>query len=321
MRSSTNKLIKKFDPEKYIVYIIFLLVLVIFSVWLGGSFFSGSNLLNIIRQTSSIAIMAVALTFVLATGGIDLTVSGVIPLSSAFAAMLLIELKSIPLTLLIVILFGAVVGLINGLLITKLNMPPFLVTLGMQFVLKGTAMWVTKTQAIPIYDENFNFIFGSGDVGGIPMLAIWIIIFLILGHFALRHLSFGRKVLAVGGNKISAKYTGINVDRVIILTYVISAIVAVIGGMLYTGRMQASRYNLGEGVEMDVVAAVVLGGTSMYGGTGNVIGAVVGALLIGMINNGLIIGGLDVSQQTIVRGAIIIIAVAVNSLTTLRRKV
>lgn len=216
---------------------------------------------------------------------------------------------------------GAVVGLANGLLITFFTIPPFLVTLGMQGVFIGVSMWVSNTKSVPIYNNTFNNIFGYGSVGGIPVLFFWILAFLILGIILLNHTAFGRKVLAVGGNAAAAEYTGVKVNKVLIQTYILSGILSATAGLLYCGRTKAAKYTYGEGVEMDVIAAVVLGGTAMSGGTGNILGSIVGALLMGMINNGLIMGGLSVSQQKIVRGIIIIIAVAIGNLQSRKKKV
>ena len=216
---------------------------------------------------------------------------------------------------------GAVVGLANGLLITFFTIPPFLVTLGMQGVFIGVSMWVSNTKSVPIYNNTFNNIFGYGSVGGIPVLFFWILAFLILGIILLNHTAFRRKVLAVGGNAAAAEYTGVKVNKVLIQTYILSGILSATAGLLYCGRTKAAKYTYGEGVEMDVIAAVVLGGTAMSGGTGNILGSIVGALLMGMINNGLIMGGLSVSQQKIVRGIIIIIAVAIGNLQSRKKKV
>ena len=216
---------------------------------------------------------------------------------------------------------GAVVGLANGLLITFFTIPPFLVTLGMQGVFIGVSMWVSNTKSVPIYNNTFNNILGYGSVGGIPVLFFWILAFLILGIILLNHTAFGRKVLAVGGNAAAAEYTGVKVNKVLIQTYILSGILSATAGLLYCGRTKAAKYTYGEGVEMDVIAAVVLGGTAMSGGTGNILGSIVGALLMGMINNGLIMGGLSVSQQKIVRGIIIIIAVAIGNLQSRKKKV
>jgi len=298
------------------VYVIFALTLLIFAVWLGGTFFSVTNILNITRQTAMVSVMAVAMTFVIASGNIDLSIGSTVALTALVVALVVQYTDSIILGVLAGFSIGFVVGLINGFLITKIGIPSFLATLGMGGVVKGTAMWVTNTAAVPVTNSTFNTIFGLGDIFSIPTLFLWTIAIMLVGHYVLKHLGFGKKVLSVGGNSLAAQYTGIKVDWVTTKVMILSSMSAVLAGLLYTGRMQAARYTFGEGDELTVIAAVILGGTSMAGGAGSVIGAVVGSLLMGMINNGLIIGGLSVSQQVIVRGAIIIIAVGVGTVTS-----
>ncbi len=320
MQFNTKGLNRKKEKMKinylnYMVYIIFVFILVLFAVWLGGRFFSLNNILNITRQTAMISIMAVAMTFVIASGNIDLSIGSIVAFTSLCVALLLQTTGSVVVSVLLGIMIGAALGLVSGLLVATLGIPSFLVTLGMLSMVKGAAMWITNTATVPIDNEKFNQIFGLGTIGGvIPILLIWTVVALVIGDFTLRHLSFGKKVLATGGNVVAAKFTGIKVKTIIVLTLMMSGIAASLAGMLYAGRMQSARYTFGEGDELTVIAAVILGGTSMAGGKGSIVGAIIGSLLMGMINNGLIIGGLSVSQQMIIRGAIIIVAVALNSI-------
>jgi len=262
-----------------------------------------------------IMVMTVGMTFVISAGFIDISVSGVVPMAGILAAVLLRSTNNLLLAITIPVLFGVCVGMANGLLVTKLAMPAFIVTIGTQGVLKGIAMWISATKSIPIYNDQFYHLFGYGTVGAVPTLLIWAMLVAALGYTAYNHLPYGRRVLSIGGNRTAAKYTGINVDRTIICTYLISALCAVLAGFMYASRTQTARYTFGDGDEMNIIAATVLGGTLMSGGKGSIIGALVGALLIGMINNGLIIGGLEVSQQAISRGLIILVAVAINNIT------
>ena len=306
---------KRLKINNYMVYAVFALTLLFFAVWLGGTFFSVTNILNITRQTAMVSVMAVAMVFVIASGNIDLSVGSTVALTSLVVALVLQNTGNILLAVATGVLIGALIGLVNGLLITKVGIPSFLATLGVGGVVKGTAMWVTNTAAVPITNPTFNNIFGLGTILGIPTLFLWTIGVMLVGHYALNYMGFGKKVLAVGGNSVSAKYTGIKIDRITTNVMILSSVSAVLAGLLYSGRMQAARYTFGEGDELNVIAAVILGGTSMAGGKGSVIGAVVGSLLMGTINNGLIIGGLSVSQQVIVRGAIIVLAVGIGTIT------
>lgn len=310
---------KKINFSSYMVYIIFLVVMLIFALWLGGKFFSPSNILNITRQTAMISVMAVAMTLIIAMGHIDLSIGAIVALSALISGLVLRETNSIFLSLIASLGMGALVGACNGLFVVKLKIPAFLATLGVSSIIRGIAMWSTNTSAVPIFNKTFNHVFGNGTFLGIPILFLWTIAALLIGSFVLNKTAFGKKVLAIGGNSVAAKYTGVNVARTTTAVFVIMGIVAAFAGNLYAGKMQAARYTFGEGVEMSVIAAVILGGTSMAGGTGTIIGAVVGSLLIGMINNGLIIGGLEVAQQIIVQGIIIIIAVALGNIGKRKR--
>ena len=314
-----SKYKQRVDLYQYMVYIIFALVLIFFALWLGPSFFSGSNLLNITRQTAMVSVMAVAMTFVIACGQIDLSIGAVVALSALLSAWVLEKSDNLFLALLLALLVGTAVGTINGLLITFLKIPAFLATLGMMSIIRGSAMWLTATKAIAIRNDTFNYIFGMGTVAGIPIVLIWTLIALALGHVALKHLAYGKKVLAIGGNQSSALYSGIRVKQIKVIVFAVQGFASAFAGIIYAARMKTARYTYGDGDEMNVIAAVVLGGTSMAGGSGNIIGSVVGSLLLGVINNGLIIGGLDTSQQQVVRGAIIILAVALSTFRTKER--
>ena len=323
MQSKTSadtllKLKKNINISKCMVYIIFLVVLSLFAIFIGGSFFSLNNILNIIRQTAVVSMIAVTMTFVIAIGEIALSVGSTIGLSGLMAALVLQSTDNIPLAILAALAVGLVVGLINGLLIVALNLPSFLVTLGMQMVLVGTSMWITNTTAIPIGNTTFTFIFGGGSIGKLPLLLLWVLITGAVGYIVLNRTPYGKKVLAVGGNATSARYSGINVKKIVVYVFVYSSLMAALGGMLYAGRMSSGRYTFGDGLELDAIASVILGGTSMAGGNGSIVGAIIGSLLIGTINNGLMFFGLSTAQQTVAKGAIIILSVALSALVSLR---
>ena len=323
MQSKTSadtllKLKKNINISKCMVYIIFLVVLSLFAIFIGGSFFSLNNILNIIRQTAVVSMIAVTMTFVIAIGEIDLSVGSTIGLSGLMAALVLQSTDNIPLAILAALAVGLVVGLINGLLIVALNLPSFLVTLGMQMVLVGTSMWITNTTAIPIGNTTFTFTFGGGSIGKLPLLLLWVLITGAVGYIVMNRTPYGKKVLAVGGNATSARYSGINVKKIVVYVFVYSSLMAALGGMLYAGRMSSGRYTFGDGLELDAIASVILGGTSMAGGNGSIVGAIIGSLLIGTINNGLMFFGLSTAQQTVAKGAIIILSVALSALVSLR---
>lgn len=299
-----------FEWRQYVVYIGFVLVFIVFAIVLRNEgFLSSGNLLNIVRQTTMITVMAVAMTFVIATAEIDLSVGSVAGLASVVAALAIASFGFIP-GVIAGLLTGAVVGLTNGLLVTRIGIPSFLVTLGMLGIAQGIAMWITGTGPVPILNNTFNAVFGSGGLGPVPSLVIWTIIVFVMGYIILRRTAFGRKVLATGGNESAARFSGIDTKRIKLIALTMSGVAAALAGMLYAGRLQSGRFQWGQGDELSVIAAVILGGTSLFGGTGTVIGSLIGSLMIGLINNGLILLGLEFSQQLIIRGAIIILAVA-----------
>ena len=205
-------------------------------------------------------------------------------------------------------------GVINGLLVTRLGLPAFLATLGMMQVIRGAAMWITNTEAVPISNTVFNTIFGTGFVGPISVLILWTILFYILGYILFNRTPFGKHTLATGGNQMAAQYSGIKVQRIKMYVFMLSGALSAFAGVLYAGRMQSGRYSFGDGDEMSVIASVVLGGASMAGGSGSMIGALAGSILMGMISNALILANLSSAQQKMVNGFIIIAAVALSNL-------
>jgi ribose transport system permease protein len=295
-----------------IIYIGFVVIFAVFAVTLADKgFLNPTNLLNIIRQTTMIAVMAVAMTFVLASGEIDLSIGAVAGLTTVTVAMAIAA--GGPLAgVLAGVATGIAVGCFNGWLTTRIGIPSFLTTLAMMGIAKGVAMWISDTAAVPILSPWYSWVFGGGSIGPVPVLLFWMLVLGALGHFVLRRTGFGRRVLATGGGETAARYSGIDTGNIKFKVLILSSTAAALAGMLYAGRLQSGRFQLGEGDELSVIAAAVLGGTSLFGGKGTVIGTIVGALMIGLINNGLILMGLEFSQQLIARGAIIILAVALS---------
>lgn len=307
---SFRNTLRELDWRRYVIYIGFVVVFLIFSVMLRNEgFLSSNNLMNILRQTATITVIAVGMTFAISAAEIDLSVGSVAGLSSVVTAMTISNWGVLP-GILAGLVVGLVVGAINGSLVSLLGIPSFLVTLGMLGIAVGTAQWITNSAPVPILSDSFNFIFGSGNIGPVPTVVVWSVGFVVIGAVVLSRTKFGRQVLATGGNRTAADFTGVNTKRIKFEVLLISATVASIAGMLYAGRLQSGRFQWGTGDELSAIAAVILGGTSLFGGSGTVVGTLVGAVLIGLINNGLILAGLDSSQQQVVRGVIIILAVA-----------
>ena len=304
--------LSRLEWRQNIIYVGFVAVFLFFLILLGDSgFASPNNILNIFRQTATISIMAVAMTYVIAAAEIDLSVGSVAGLAAVVAAMALNNYG-----LVVGVLAGLAVGVasgsLSGSLVAFLKVPSFLVTLGMLGMLVGIARWITDSAPVPISNQAFISIFGGGNVGPIPSLMIWVLVATALGALVMNKGTFGRHVRATGGNVVAAAYSGVNTLRIKFTVLLMSGVAASIAGMLYAGRLQSGRFQWGTGDELSVIAAVILGGTSLFCGRGAVIGSLFGALFIGLINNGLILAGLDVSQQQVVRGAIIILAVALS---------
>jgi ribose transport system permease protein len=314
----TPALLKRIKLKDCVVYIVFAGIFLLFSIILSNrGFLSGENLMNIARQTAMIAIMSVGMTFVLCAAEIDLSFGAIVALSAIVSALCLRATGNITLSVLAGLASGFIVGALNGFFVAMVGIPSFLVTLGMTGIVSGTARWISHLQSIPVDNDLFVFVFGSGDIGPVPILFLWTLVVAALGAVVLKKTTFGRKVLATGGNKISAIYSGVKTDRMKFAVMTLNGALAALAGVLYTGRLHGARYTLGDSDVMIVIAAVIIGGTSMFGGQGSVLGAVIGALIMGMLNNGLILMGLSVDQQLIFRGVIIITAV---SLTMRERK-
>jgi len=310
--ASASKFSALANWREYIIYIGFVVIFLVFAATLGDrGFLDPNNLLNIIRQTAIIAVVSVTMTFVLSTGEIDLSVGAVAGLASVATAMG-IDQFGIPGGILYGLGTGVVVGAVNGWLTTGIGIPSFLTTLAMMGIARGVAMWISGTAAIPILSKPYAAVFGAGNLGPIPSLLVWVAIIGIAGHIVLRRTTFGRRVLATGGNETSARYSGVSTASIKFRVLMLSSVAAAFAGMLYAGRLHSGRFQFGEGDELSVIAAAVLGGTSLFGGAGTVVGSIMGALMIGLINNGLVLMGLEFSQQLIARGAIIIIAVAIS---------
>jgi ribose transport system permease protein len=311
LRSALTRL-RRVNPNSYVVYVAFLLVFVFFSIRLRhDGFASTTNLLNIVKQTTPITVMAVGLVFVLSAGEIDISIGSVVALSSLVSALTLRD-HGIVLSVLAGLGVGVGVGLVNGLFVTLLRLPSFLVTLATMGLLAGLARWVTDLASVAVVNQRFANIFGSGLVGSVPSLLIWSVVAVLAGYFVFRHTRFGAHVVATGDNAAAARVTGIRVDRVKLAVLVLSATLASVAGMLYAGRLQSATYTLGESDLLPVIAAVVIGGTRLFGGSGSIIGALVGSLIMGLLNNGLILMGLSASGQMIAQGVILLIAISLT---------
>jgi ribose transport system permease protein len=286
---------------------------------LSPYFFTAENILNVTLQTSIIAIIAAGMTFVIITAGIDLSVGAMVAFSGVIATSVLkLDLQfalSFPLAVLIALLIGIFSGSIAGLFVTRFNITPFIVTLSLMTIWRGASYMYTDGRPIWGFPDEFSFI-GSGRVFGIPIPTIIMIYVYIVAYAILKHTKFGRYVYAVGGNKEAARLAGINVNRTLLSVYIISGVLSAISGILLASRMNSGQPNAGLMYEMDVIAAVVVGGTSLFGGRGTIIGTFLGAMLIGILRNGLNLLNVGSYVQMVVLGVVILLAVLLDQMRT-----
>ena len=304
--------LRELEPRRIVVYAVFLVIFVLFAATRhDDGFLSQTNLLNIVRQTTPITVMAVAVVFVLSAGEIDLSIGAVVALSALVTAEVMQDHSPV-LAIAAGLGVGIGVGVINGLFVTVLVLPSFLVTLASMGIVTGLARSITDLESVAVDNQRFVDVFGSGNVGPVPGLAFWALGAVALGHFVYRHRRFGAHVVAAGDNAGAARAAGIRVDRVRLAVFVLSGASAALAAILYTGRLQGASYTLGEQDLLTVIAAVVIGGTRLFGGEGSVIGALVGSLLMGMLTNGLILWGLGSSEQLIAQGALLLLAISLT---------
>ena len=304
--------LKTLPPSRYVIYLGFVGIFIAFSVLLRqDGFLTPTNLFNIVRQTAPVTVMAVGAVFVLTAGEIDLSIGSIVAVSSLLAAMVLREWPW-PCGVAAGLGVGAAIGGLNGALVAYGRLPSFLVTLATMGVFAGVARRMTDLKSVPIENDTFNSLFGSGALFGCPSLIIWTVAAVGIGYFVFRETRFGAHIHAIGDSASAARATGIKVLRLRFGVMLLSGVLAALAGLLYAGRLNGARYTLGEADLLTVIAAVIVGGTRLNGGIGSVIGALIGSLLMGMLNNGLILMGFQPSDQMIARGLIILIAVALT---------
>ena len=290
----------------------FLLCFVFFSLG-SDAFFSAGNFLNLLRQSAPMLIVAVAMTFVITTGGIDLSVGSTVALVNALAAILLQAGIPWPVVILALLGAGAATGAAQGWFVASQGIPAFIVTLAGLSILRGVALLMTQGFSIPIAPDSLFVQIGRGWLMGIPFPAVIAVISLAAGFAALNLMQFGRHVVAIGANAEAARRAGVPVKWRLIMCYVLSGLAAAIAGIITAARLGSGSSNAAVGFELDVIAAVVLGGTSLMGGKGTIIGTALGALTIAVIGNGLILSHVSPFFTQIVTGIIILVAIWLNT--------
>lgn len=305
-----------------------LLFMIVFLILTQPAFLKVSNLTNVIRQISVNILLACAMTLVIIIGGIDLSVGSIIAISGCLSAGFITfnNMNSVA-AILLAILIGTIVGGLNGIMISRTKIPPFIVTLATMNIGRGAIRVYTHSKTILVDDALYSFLGEGRLLGELPIQFIFIVFAIVFCGLILNRTKFGRNIYAVGDNRQAAEYTGINVKRVIFFVFVISGFMASLAGILTCTRTYSGQPNVGTGAEMDAISAVVLGGTSMTGGVGTVGGTVIGCLVIGIMNNGMNLMGIDSSWQYVVKGVVVLLAVFIdyvkkeNKMSGLRLKI
>lgn len=291
--------------------VIGLVALVIVFTILSPRFFNYYNLTNVLRQTSLNAVIAVGMTYVILTGGIDLSVGSILAFSSAITCGLLKSNMPLAISIIIGLAVGTLLGMFNGFVTIKWNIPPFIATFAMMTIARGLTVVYTNGQPITGLNEAFSFI-GNGYIGPIPVPIIITILIFIIAYYFLKNNKIGRYVYATGGNMQAAKLAGINTNKIILFVYSLSGLLASISGLILASRLNSASPTAGNGYELDAIAAVVLGGTSLAGGEGSLIGTLIGAIIIGVLNNGLDLLNVSPFYQSIAKGIVILLAIAID---------
>lgn len=305
----------------YAIIGILLLLIVIMTILTKGLFIQPDNLINVIRQVSAIGIIAIGMTFVIITLGIDLSVGSILALAAVVAASLAqapgdsMMYPGLDLPIIVAVIAGVAVGagmgFANGFIISKFKVAPFIATLGMMSVARGLALIYSDGRPISNLEEPYDWI-GQGSLFGIPTPIVIFGAVAILAHLLLNYTRFGRYVYAIGGNEQAARVSGIRIPRMTIVIYTISGLLAGLSGVILSARIGSGNPQLGTGIELDAITAAVIGGTSFKGGIGTVWGAIIGAMIIGIINNGLNLLSVSPFMQMVVKGLIIILAIILD---------
>lgn len=298
----------------------FVALFIIFS-FLSPVFLRVDNLLNITRQISFRGIAAVGMMFVILTGGIDLSIGSMVQLVNVICPLLMVK-AGMPISVSVLACFGIalVSGFVNGFLITKFSIPPMIVTMASMNALNGAAFLISGGQPVFGFEDSFA-VMGQGYIGSIPIPTIIMIIMFAVGAFVLNKTTFGRDLYAIGGNEEAARLCGVNVSRVKISAYILNSIFACAAGILMLSRLMSGTPNTGKGFEFEVITAVVLGGVSVSGGSGRVFSVIFGVLIIGVLNNGLTLIGLNTYWQYVLNGVVLVIAVGADYMSRRRSSI
>ncbi len=306
------------------IFLVLVAMCLFLTIAVGTKFASSDNIISVVRQFSFYGILAIGMCIVIITAGIDLSVGSVFALSGVIACMGITK-WGIPVVISVIlgILVGLVVGYFNGVCVTILRLPPMIATLGTMSMARGIAYTITGGYPIGSLPDNFKFI-GLGNIGfgsfQIPTPIVLMVVLAALAGFFLRKTVIGRWIYAIGGNEEGARISGVRVNRIKRLVYAISGMMAAVSGIAMAARLGVGQSTSGQGYEMDAIAATVIGGASLSGGSGTIIGAIIGAAIMGVLRNGLVLMSVSAYWQQTVIGAVIILAVALDNLRHLKKR-
>lgn len=318
-RNKSNVLKSLALKRESTMLLILIVIFVVMSIARPDTFRTKDNLFNLLKQISLISIISIGQTFVLATGGIDLSVGYSLGLAGIVMTRAFVLGINPWAAIILGILTSVLIGFVNGRIITAFNLPPFIVTLGMANVARGLTYIITKGFPVAL-DNQFVWLLGNGYWGAVPIMAIIMLVVAAILTYLLDKTRFGMRVIAIGGNETAAMLSGINVKRYKTMVYTLAGLLAGIAGVIMVGRLNAGNPNAGLNFDTDSIAAAVVGGTSMAGGDATIIGTLLGALLLGLIKNALVLLNVNMYWQTVVVGAIIIVVCIFDSYTRAKRK-
>lgn len=311
-----NAKAKSFDIKaflmKYIMYFVLILMCIIMAV-ASDKFLTTANLMTIVKQISIQSIVAIGMTMIIITGNIDLSVGSIVAFASVCAAMMMNAELPIPIAIILTVLVAGVLGFISGGVTAKLKLHSFLVTLALMQAFRGLAQTITGGYPVAGLPDSFGKI-ASGSIGPVPYLVIYMIIFYAVFIYIMKYTAFGRSIYAIGGNQESARLSGINVEKVKTMVFVISSMLCGVAGVLLTSKVRSGDPTCANGWEMDTIAGAIIGGTNMMGGEGKLGGTIIGLLFVGILSNGMVLLGVNAYMQSVIKGLVIFGAVIINSI-------
>ena len=316
--SPLHRILKAFVDIRELTLIVLIAAIIVVMANINPYFFSFSNFRAVAVGMAPTAVIVIGMAILLASGGFDLSVGSVMALSSTVVAMLLLAGLSIPAAVICGLILGVVAGVLNGLLVTGLGINPLIATLGTMSIARGIALVLTEGFSVSSLPADFAWI-GKADIGGFPVIVIFTLALVLVFDLAVRHTRFFRQVYFIGANEKAARLSGIHVNRVRIIAYALTGFLAALAGVLLASRLMSGTPTAGNGIELQVLAAAVIGGASLRGGEGTILGAFLGVVFVALINNSMTMLAVSVYWQMIVIGSVLVAAVALDMLIRNKR--